>query len=128
MHFQYILLIQIFSETYQKLDACIIYTFGSVTGGSWMISKGKYLPVRFLISWWCVFILLLCNSYNSKIIACLTLPSYTAKINSGQQLFEQNFHWGRPYQDNISKQLDFEVCKFNRGSLRFYCVLIMSFL
>ncbi|XP_054279429.1 uncharacterized protein LOC128997775 [Macrosteles quadrilineatus] len=40
-------------------------------------------------------------------MACLTLPSYTPKINTVQQLVEQNFVWGKPYEeDNLSKHLD----------------------
>ncbi|KAG8330911.1 hypothetical protein J6590_052412 [Homalodisca vitripennis] len=66
--------------------------FGILTLTSWAVRISNSSG-RQLVTWWCVFVMLLTASYSSSIAARLTLPKYEPRIDTVQQLVEQGFNW-----------------------------------
>ncbi|XP_046662729.1 uncharacterized protein LOC124355611 [Homalodisca vitripennis] len=84
--------------TKTELTVILLGMFGVLTQSSSIPLKGRSL----LVTSWHIFCMILVAAYSSNIVARLTLPMFTERIDSVQQLVTKGFTWGRPFKSNYS--------------------------
>ncbi|KAG8330912.1 hypothetical protein J6590_052413 [Homalodisca vitripennis] len=87
----------LFGNVFSKINnvspvESMLAMFGILTLTSWAVRTSNSSG-RQLVTWWCVFVMMLTATYSSSIAARLTLPKYEARIDTVQQLVELDFHW-----------------------------------